>query len=172
MKLHDVMRKVVGWGYGRQMSRGDEVTIAVQSGALPWRVKRSKKSEKAEVLLITGRRSGRWTIPKGWPIDGKSLAESAAQEAFEEAGIKGKVSPEPIGTFRHVKRNFLGRVEVDIHVHAMSVKRELDKWPERRERTRKWFRVEEAVTLIESEELRALIVRFVDGLLEETQSGK
>jgi 8-oxo-dGTP pyrophosphatase MutT (NUDIX family) len=154
------------------MSRADEVTVSVQSGALPWRVKRSKKAQKAEVLLVTGRRSGRWSIPKGWPIDGKSLAESAAQEAFEEAGIKGKVSPEPIGTFRRVKKNFLGSVEVDIHVHAMAVKRELDKWPERRERTRKWFHFEEAAELVESEELRVLIVRFGASLLEQAEPKK
>ena len=40
-----------------------------------------------EVLLITSRETRRWVVPRGNPILGKSPAESAAQEAFEEAGI-------------------------------------------------------------------------------------
>ena len=40
-----------------------------------------------EVLLVTSRDTGRWVIPKGWPMEGKSSAESAAQEAWEEAGV-------------------------------------------------------------------------------------
>ena len=173
MKLHDVLRNIVRWGYGQDMSRGGEVAVPVQSGALPWRVKRSKKADKAEVLLVTGRRSGRWMIPKGWPVAGKSMADSAAQEAFEEAGIKGKVDPQPIGIFRHVKQHLLlGRLEVDIQVHAMAVKRELGNWPERGERTRKWFKVEEAAERVDSEELRTLIVQFGESLKQQAATAK
>ena len=140
------------------MSREGDGTVPLQSGALPWRFKRRKK---AEVLLVTGRRSGRWMIPKGWPVAGKSLADSAAQEAFEEAGIKGKIDPKPIGTFRHVKQHLLlGMLEVDILVHPMAVERELGDWPERRERTRKWFDLDKAADRVDSEELRELIVQF------------
>lgn len=140
------------------MSREGDGTVPLQSGALPWRFKRRKK---AEVLLVTGRRSGRWMIPKGWPVAGKSLADSAAQEAFEEAGIKGKVDPKPIGTFRHVKQHLLlGTLEVDILVHPMAVERELGDWPERGERTRKWFDLDKAADRVDSEELRELIVQF------------
>jgi 8-oxo-dGTP pyrophosphatase MutT (NUDIX family) len=140
------------------MSRKGDVTVPLQSGALPWRFKRRKK---AEVLLVTGRRSGRWMIPKGWPVTGKSLADSAAQEAFEEAGIEGKIDPNPIGTFRHVKQHLLlGTLEVDILVHPMAVERELGDWPERGERTRKWFDLDKAADRVDSEELRNLIVQF------------
>jgi 8-oxo-dGTP pyrophosphatase MutT (NUDIX family) len=173
MKLQGALLNIVRRGYGQNMSRGGEVAVPVQSGALPWRVRRSKKAEKAEVLLVTGRRSGRWMIPKGWPVDGKSMADSAAQEAFEEAGIKGKVDPQPIGTFRHVKQHLLfGRLEVDIQVHTMAVKRELGDWPERGERTRKWFRVEEAAQRVDSEELKVLIVKFGESLKEQATPAK
>ena len=132
--------------------------MPLQTGALPWRL---SKRRRPEVLLVTGRRSGRWMIPKGWPMAGKSLAESAAQEAFEEAGIKGKVDPQPIGTFRHVKQHLLfGRIEVDIHVHPLAVKRELGDWPERGERSRKWFGVDEAAQRVDSAELGSLIIAF------------
>jgi 8-oxo-dGTP pyrophosphatase MutT (NUDIX family) len=158
MKLTDPLIRVAGWLYSHSMSREGNRTVPLQSGALPWRLKRRRK---AEVLLVTGRRSGRWMIPKGWPVAGKSLADSAAQEAFEEAGIKGKVDPKPIGTFRHVKQHLLlGSLEVDIMVHPMAVERELGDWPERGERTRKWFALDKAAESVDSEELRELIVEF------------
>jgi 8-oxo-dGTP pyrophosphatase MutT (NUDIX family) len=120
-----------------------------------------KGRKKPEVLLVTGRRSGRWMIPKGWPMPGKSLADSAAQEAFEEAGIKGTIDPEPIGVVRHVKQHLLfGRMEVDIHVHLLTVERELKDWPERGERARKWFAVSDAADQVDSAQLKKLIVRI------------
>jgi 8-oxo-dGTP pyrophosphatase MutT (NUDIX family) len=158
MKLPEALTNISSWLYKHGVSREREPTVPVQSGVLPWRLKRRKK---AEVLLVTGRRSGRWMIPKGWPLPGKSLAYSAAQEAFEEAGIKGKVDPRPIGTFRHVKQHLLfGRLEVDILVHPFAVRRELADWPEKGERSRKWFAFDEAATQVDSDELRNLIVQF------------
>jgi 8-oxo-dGTP pyrophosphatase MutT (NUDIX family) len=158
VKVRDSLIKIGSWLYKRMMSRGAEADVPVQSGALPLRFKGRKK---AEVLLVTGRRSGRWMIPKGWPMPGKSLADSAAQEAFEEAGIKGKVHPKPIGTFRHVKQHLLfGRIEVEIQVHVLKVERELKDWPERDERARKWFPFDEAAAQVDSEELKKLIVRY------------
>jgi 8-oxo-dGTP pyrophosphatase MutT (NUDIX family) len=168
MKLHDQLINVSRWVYKHAMSREEETAVPVQSGALPWRLKRRKKKSdprKPEVLLVTGRRSGRWMIPKGWPMVGKSLADSAAQEAFEEAGIKGKIDNQPIGTFRHVKQHLLfGRLEVDILVHPMAVERELGDWPEKGERQRKWFGLDEAAERVDSEELRAMILEFGKGL--------
>jgi 8-oxo-dGTP pyrophosphatase MutT (NUDIX family) len=155
MSLVGILIKSLTPGYHRFMNRDG---VPIQSGALPWRL---RKRRRAEVMLVTGRRSKRWMIPKGWPMFGKSLAESAAQEAFEEAGIKGKVNPKPIGRFRHVKQHvLLGDIEVEIQVHTMAVQRELDNWPERGERSRKWFELSEAAARVDSEELRTLIVEF------------
>jgi 8-oxo-dGTP pyrophosphatase MutT (NUDIX family) len=162
MMASNVLTLINRWLYKHGMSRAGESAVPVQSGALPWRVKRGKKADKKpEVLLVTGRRSGRWMIPKGWPMAGKTLADSAAQEAFEEAGIKGRIEPEPIGTFRHVKQHVLfGEMEVDIQVHPLTVERELKDWPERGERLRKWFKLDEAAERVDSDELRELIVEF------------
>ena len=91
---------------------------------------------------------------------GKSLAEAAEVEAFEEAGVKGKVDPEPLGSFNHTKQNLpVGTLDVRILVHPMSVDREFPKWPEFGQRRRKWFTVEEALERVDSEELRALILQ-------------
>ncbi len=157
MKLRDLLIKIGLWVYTHAMSRKGSA-LPLQSGALPWRLKGRKK---AEVLLVTGRRSGCWMIPKGWPMVGKSFADSAAQEAFEEAGIEGKVGQEPIGTFRHVKQHLLfGEMEVDILVHPLAVKRELSDWPEKGERNRKWFAFDVAATRVNSTELGGLILEF------------
>jgi 8-oxo-dGTP pyrophosphatase MutT (NUDIX family) len=132
----------------------------IQTGALPWRLGRKKHFE---VLLVTGRRSQRWTIPKGWPMDGKTLSEAAAVEAFEEAGVKGKIDPEPLGSFDHTKQCLpSGTLDVRILVHPMNVERELQKWPEFGQRRRKWFSVEEALERIDSEELGALIMQSAE----------
>jgi 8-oxo-dGTP pyrophosphatase MutT (NUDIX family) len=171
MNPSDLLSNVWHWVYRYAMSRGGEQVVPVQSGALPWRMKRSKK--KVEVMLVTGRRSGRWMIPKGWPMDGKSLADSAAQEAFEEAGIKGRIEQTPIGAFRHVKQHLLlGRLEVDILVHTLAVERELGDWPEKGERNRKWFALEDAAARVDSIELKTLIVEFGRTLKEQKAAAK
>lgn len=92
-------------------------------------------------------------------MPGKSLAEAAAQEAFEEAGVKGTIDPVPLGSFDHTKQNLPGGLlDVRILVHPLNVERELPKWPEARQRRRKWFSLEDALRKIDSDELRGLIL--------------
>lgn len=129
--------------------------MPLQTGALPWRL---SKLRRPEVLLVTGRRSGRWIIPKGWPMAGRSLADAAAREAFEEAGISGTVDPRPLGSFHHAKRGFFGTTDIEILVHSLSVEKELSDWPERGERDRQWFPLKKALEAVDSDELRALIL--------------
>jgi 8-oxo-dGTP pyrophosphatase MutT (NUDIX family) len=118
------------------------------------------------VLLVTGRRSGRWMIPKGWPIRGKSLATAAAQEAFEEAGVEGRVDSKPLGTFRHTKQNLpIGVLDVSIVVHPLAVDREHANWPEHGQRERKWFSIKQAAQSVESDELKRIIRELKDRVL-------
>ncbi len=70
----------------------------VQYAALPHR-----GGAQPEILLVTSRETGRWVIPKGWPMKGKSGSEAAAREAFEEAGVVGEIAPEPLGAYGYVK---------------------------------------------------------------------
>jgi 8-oxo-dGTP pyrophosphatase MutT (NUDIX family) len=155
MKLIKQLTQTAAKGYSSAVTRERADELPIQTGALPWRLSGSKS---IEVLLVTGRRSGRWSIPKGWPMPGKSLAEAAAQEAFEEAGVTGTVDPNPIGTFRHTKQLLaIGDLEVNIVVHPLWVDRELPKWPEVGQRKRKWFSIKEAVKRVDSPELGALI---------------
>jgi 8-oxo-dGTP pyrophosphatase MutT (NUDIX family) len=69
---------------------------ARQFGALPWRI---GARGTREVMLLTSRETHRWVIPKGWPMKGRKPAEVASQEAYEEAGLVGRVvGKRPLGS--------------------------------------------------------------------------
>jgi hypothetical protein len=111
-----------------------------------------------EILLITSRETRRWVVPRGNPIPGKSPAQSAAQEAFEEAGIVGAVEPEPIGRYSYEKRRRSGiAVPAVVHLFVMSLVEERDDWPEKDQRERRWFPAREAAALVHEDELARLI---------------
>jgi 8-oxo-dGTP pyrophosphatase MutT (NUDIX family) len=130
--------------------------VKQQYAALPWR-----RAPDFEILLITSRETRRWVIPKGWPMPGHSAAESAAQEAYEEAGIRGQMKPEAIGQYGYSKRLRGGaknRFRVD--VYAMEVTEVLDLWPEAHERTRQWLSPAVAAVHVNEPELAILIRTF------------
>lgn len=128
-----------------------------QVGALCWR----RSGEKIEILLITSRESGRWIIPKGGRMAGLSNAAAAAEEAWEEAGVRGKLSERRVGTFHYAKRLERGGLRVTaVEVYALRVKQERDDWPERKERTRRWFSVAAAAAAVDEPELKTLIAGF------------
>ena len=77
-------------------------TVQTQYAALPYRV---TKTRGIEFLLVTSRESGRWIIPKGWPIAGLQPARSAAQEAYEEAGVRGIIGTKAIGEYSYNKED-------------------------------------------------------------------
>jgi 8-oxo-dGTP pyrophosphatase MutT (NUDIX family) len=92
---------------------------------------------------------------------GKTLAEAAAIEAFEEAGVEGTVSPDAIGEFSRMKTHpLLGRIECVVTVHSLKVTRDLGDWPEQSQRRRQWFKWGDAARAVDSPELAALIRSF------------
>src|SRR6476620_6477998 len=72
-----------------------------QYAALPYR---RRAHSLVEILLVTSRDSGRWVIPKGWPIPGLAAHNSAAREAMEEGGVLGQVGDHAIGIYHYNKR--------------------------------------------------------------------
>jgi 8-oxo-dGTP pyrophosphatase MutT (NUDIX family) len=109
----------------------------VQYAALPYRRKRNSATE---VLLVTSRDTGRWIIPKGWPLKGKAPHKAAAREAREEAGVVGKINRRAIGAFSYRKRLKGGKVVVcEVQVFVLKVKRQEESWLEKGERKLKWL---------------------------------
>lgn len=112
-------------------------------------------------LLITSRSSKRWVIPRGNPIPGLSPAQSAAQEAYEEAGLTGLVSPEEIGAYRYRKRRGNGSsVLANVHVFPLRTTVQSGRWPERHQRETRWFTQEEAADAVDEPGLKDLIRAF------------
>jgi len=137
--------------------------VRAQYGALPHRF---THDGELEILLITTRQSKRWIIPKGWPIKGLQPARSAAREAFEEAGVRGRIGAKSVGFFVYDKildENGV-RVSCEVRVFPLLVRRQSKIWPEKEQRVVQWLSPDKALTLIEEPELKALVAAFAKRL--------
>ena len=129
-----------------------------QFAALPWR---RNAAGDLEVLLITSRETRRWVIPKGWPIKGSKSMKSAAQEAFEEAGLIGKIGKRPVGSYAYDKRLKNGRLQrVRVAVFPLQVEKEAEDYPELGQREKLWVTLTEAARLVDEPELMVLLATF------------
>jgi 8-oxo-dGTP pyrophosphatase MutT (NUDIX family) len=127
---------------------------ARQVAALCWR----RRKGVVEILLITSRETRRWVTPKGWPMDKLKDWTAAKREAFEEAGVEGRMATKPLGTFTYDKVQDGEAVGVIVTVYGLEVLRELKSWPERKERKRQWFAADEAARRVAEPGLRLLIL--------------
>ncbi|OBY24271.1 NUDIX hydrolase [Leisingera sp. JC1] len=116
-------------------------------------------AEGKEVLMITSRGTGRWIIPKGWPVEGKDGPASALQEAWEEAGVrKAHISKQPIGEYHYVKRREHGLDEpVTTLIFSAEVEQLEEDYPESAERTRQWMAPAQAAELVQEPQLQAVL---------------
>ena len=120
------------------------------------------QGDDKEVLLVTSRGTGRWILPKGWPIEGTNDADAAAQEAWEEAGVKkGQLDRAPIGAYSYPKELDDGSLtRCSATVFPMKVKKLENDFPEADERTRAWVSPEEAAGMVQEKGLRKLLRDF------------
>ncbi|MCX7564889.1 NUDIX hydrolase [Sulfitobacter sp. F26169L] len=111
-----------------------------------------------EYLLITSRDTGRWIIPKGWPIRGLNSNETALQEAWEEAGVKNScASSAPVGRYTYNKRRASGlEVPVETLVYSVDVRDLAAEFPEAGERKRKWVKASDAAKMVNEPELKTI----------------
>jgi len=94
-----------------------------------------------EFLLVQTRSGARWTFPKGSAEPGLTHAQAAALEAYEEAGVHGRMEEASFTTYFHEKRG--GRDKTfAVSAHLCEVVR-LDA-PQESNRHRTWFSGEEA----------------------------
>lgn len=146
-----------------QTVNNDDTPYKFQSAALCFRLKK----EKPEVLLVTSRDTGRWIIPKGWFMVGLAPHESAEREAYEEAGIKGRIYNECLGAYTYQKvLDPMTIAHCQVLVFPLKVKQELDKFPEKGERRRKWFSAKKAATLVNEPDLAMILKSFRPGKLK------
>ena len=129
-----------------------------QSAVLPYRT----KGKDLEFLLITSHGSGRWVLPKGHLEPQMTPKESAVKEAFEEAGVNGKVSQDALGHYTYTKDAEPGGLSYRVEVFAMHVNYTLDSWPEVDSRTRQWMTPKRAAASVDEKALRKLLLGFAD----------
>ena len=133
----------------------DRDGLPIQCGAVCWR----KHRGSVEVLLITSRDTGRWVIPKGWPMTGLTLGGAAAREAWEEAGVRGTLDETGLGAFSYDKILKPGTaLHCRVNVYGLRVSELADKFPERKMRRRKWFDHAKAARKVAEPELRGLLM--------------
>ena len=127
---------------------------ASQVAALCWRMHKGA----VEVLLITSRETGRWVIPKGWPVAGLTPFAAAAREAWEEAGVIGRISETTLGEYLYDKITapvVATRCTVAVFpLHVEALKR---RFPEAKQRRRSWFAAARAAELVAEPELVLLL---------------
>jgi 8-oxo-dGTP pyrophosphatase MutT (NUDIX family) len=109
-------------------------TPMLESGALAYR---RLKNGKPLILLVSKKRSKKWGIPKGKVNASLSFGETAAKEAFEEAGVIGRVSPNSIGMFR-AKKGTPTPKNIEVWVYLLEVDETLSNWPEKEKRKTRW----------------------------------
>ncbi|MGB1087200.1 MAG: NUDIX hydrolase [Alphaproteobacteria bacterium] len=131
----------------------------LQVAALCYR--HGEKGDK-EVLLITSRGTGRWVIPKGWPMRRHGSPDAAMQEAWEEAGvIKAQLERTPIGSYSYDKIKKTGLAQpVNVMVYPAIVMQIVDHFPEADQRKRIWVSPLEAATMVHEPGLQSILRSF------------
>lgn len=122
---------------------------------------RRSKDGGLEILLLTSRDTGRWVIPKGWPMGSKPAHQVAATEALEEAGMKGIIEHDPLGTFSYGKAMPEGLVlPCEVQVHALEVTGAVKDFKEKGMRKLEWVAPAEAEARVAEPGLKRLIRDF------------
>ena len=140
-----------------------------QVAALCWRHRKGR----LQVLMITSRETARWVIPKGWPMPGLTGAEAATREAWEEAGVEGCAQDLLLGYYAYDK---IAQPAPPLHcavaVYGLQIENLRRRFPERRQRRRKWFDASDAALLVAETGLRLILQQISEsgGLLAEKPS--
>ena len=145
-----------------KIKSGQKRDVRTQFGTLCYRV----QNDKVQILLVTSRGTGRWIMPKGWPMHGATPIQAAAREAWEEAGVEGKIMGNAIGIYSYNKlEDKKDDLPCIVAIFPMKVQRLADDYPEVSMRRRKWFSIEKAAAKLDEPELRQIVRSFDPRLL-------
>jgi phosphohistidine phosphatase len=103
-----------------------------------------RRASDAPRFLLVRTSGGRWTFPKGHIEPGLSRAAVAAQEAFEEGGVRGQVDPRPFHIYLHKKRSLRAWGPGKVRVFAFLLEVERVVTPGEVHRMPRWFTPEAA----------------------------
>ncbi len=129
----------------------------IQSCVVPYRC----ISNAIEFLMITSIKKKKWIFPKGFIEFNLTAFESAKKEAFEEAGVIGENDTSELGSFILIKKS--GKCLVK--VFSMQVTKELNDYPEKNLRRKKWMQLNEVIELSDSREIKQLVKKLAEQIL-------
>lgn len=132
------------------MSKSD-VVLPQQAAAIAVR----RNGTGLEVCLIRKVGSRNWGIPKGQVDPGDTHEETALKEAWEEAGIRGRLIGDPLGTYEYDKWD----TTFEVAVYLMQVLEQHAKWREAAFRERQWTSFSEAASLLVAHPAREFLNR-------------
>jgi 8-oxo-dGTP pyrophosphatase MutT (NUDIX family) len=127
-----------------------------QSAAFPVR----RVGRDIQVCLIRRKTAGGWGIPKGIVDLGDTHEETALNEAWEEAGIKGRLLGKAVGTYRYKKWG----TKLTVAVYVMEVLHQEAHWEEAPLRERMWTTLAEAVDLLADHPMAPLLDRVKEAI--------
>lgn len=157
-----VEREVPVWNYRSGKSffgfSGVSSVKFKQFGALPFRM----RDNDVEILLITTRKKRRWSVPKGWPIKDSTPQQTAATEAYEEAGVRGAIGKKKVGRFSKRRVKNKQSVICDVLIFPLEVRHRQATWPEKQQRSRIWVAPRKAIRLVRKAGLRRAIRTLQD----------
>ncbi len=140
-----------------RMGNAEKRDARTQFAALCFR----RKNKGVEILLVSSLDSGRWITPKGWPMDGLTPGEAAAQEAWEEAGVRGRAYEQCLGLYSYAKWiDEETSLPVVVAVFGLEVEKMADDFPEAGLRKRKWFSQKKAAARVNEPVLKQIIRHF------------
>uniref|UniRef100_A0A0D3C9I3 Nudix hydrolase domain-containing protein n=2 Tax=Brassica oleracea var. oleracea TaxID=109376 RepID=A0A0D3C9I3_BRAOL len=171
---------------GRDRQRYDN-NFRLVSGCIPYRLIKDEGSEedtsvefvnKLQLLMVSSPNRHDLVFPKGGWEDDETVLEAASREAMEEAGVKGSLREVPLGVWEFRSKSSSCNEEDECfggckgYMFALEVTEELEEWPERENRERKWLNVKEALELCRYEWMQRALEEFIRVMQEEEEEIK
>ena len=132
-----------------------------QSGAVPYLMEK----DEIRVMLVTSTAGDAWIFPKGNIAKGMDTLKSAAKEAYEEAGVVGECENNILGVIQ-IEKSPSNVAEVNIY--PLKIETVLPEWQESGVRSRRLFRIGEAIGVMRGERSRNVLETLRNLLLERS----
>jgi 8-oxo-dGTP pyrophosphatase MutT (NUDIX family) len=121
--------------------RGSRFALPIQVAAVCYR----RRGQAVEFLLVNTNGGGKWTFPKGDPERNMSHSQAAQLEAWEEAGVRGRIEPRHFHLYIHSKGVFWKTPGVqEFVIKAFLLEVEQEGKPPEPLRNPTWYSAEEA----------------------------
>ena len=125
-------------------------------GVIPFDI----RGDRMALMFVTSQKRGRWILPKGDLKTDETHKQGCKREAFEEAGVRGKLLKDFPMTVVIGKSKGRKVENVLVTYYPILVTEQVDVWPEDHKRERHWSLLEKAYKVTERDDYLQLIRQF------------